>query len=56
MKVEAFTPKGRVILDLDNAKDVETFGGQEAVDKYMHDVRVKEKVREMAEAELAKEG
>ena len=35
MQVTAFTPKGRVVLDLDVAKDIETFGGQEAVAEFM---------------------
>ena len=55
MKVIAFTPKGEVTLDLTNAKDIETFGGQAAVDRHTHNVRVNEKIVEMAEAEIAKE-
>lgn len=37
MKVKALTPKGKVILDLTVAKDIETFGGQDAVNKYIED-------------------
>ena len=56
MKKEVFTPEGRVVLDLTVAKDIEIFGGQAAVDKYLHGLALNEKMLEMAEAELAKEG
>jgi len=35
MKVEAFTPKGRVVLDFDNPEDIEVFGGQDAANEYI---------------------
>lgn len=54
MKVEAFTPKGRAILDLDNADDIKTFGGQEAVDYYMEMQRdLKQEKIEALEARIA---
>lgn len=46
MKIEAFTPKGKVILDLTVAKDIATFGGQDAADEYIRNAKIQaEKVR-----------
>jgi len=60
MKVTAYTPKGKVVLDLTDPKDIETFGGQEAVDNYIAMVKINERVakndREQAIAELKADG
>ncbi len=52
MKIKAFTPKGKVILDLTVAKDIKTFGGQDAVDKHLHDIKVGEEMHKMGEARV----
>lgn len=56
MKVTAYTPKGKVILDLTVAKDIATFGGQESVDYYMRNKKINEKMLVMAEQALIDEG
>ncbi len=52
MKVQVYTPKGKVMLDLTVAKDIETFGGQDAVDFYMRNQKINDEIRKMAEERL----
>lgn len=56
MKVTAYTPKGKVVLDLTVAKDIATFGGQDAVDYYIRNVKIQAKIPEIAEQVLIDEG
>ena len=51
MKVEAFTPKGKVVLDLTVAKDIETFGGQASVNMYIRNYKIQEESRKILEAQ-----
>lgn len=45
MKVEVFTPEGRVLLDLTKAKDIKVFGGQQAVDDYINNTKIQNGLR-----------
>lgn len=45
-KIEVFTPKGKVLLDLDKSEDITTFGGQEAVDDYLYERLIHKQIQD----------
>lgn len=63
-KVEVFSDRfvtkenlnGRTIIDLDTPEGVEIFGGQEAVDRYVAEERIQERMRELAIESLKTKG